>query len=321
MSQKLTISNYSKTNIVEETELTADAAASQAVIAVVSNQNFAANSHYVIGRIASEGLEKLLVLSVAGSTGITATTNLVRGHSKFEKVTRLFGDKIRIYRASNVDGSQPADGDFTLLTTVNIDYDGSQTEYTDADGSSSYWYKSTFYDSVGLTESSLAQSDAVRGGGYGNYASIESIRTQAGLTNNRFIADSVFEEKRQAAQRLIDSELNGVYVVPFTAPINPLISEITRLLAAGYVLTQEYANSGGVIFAQGQAMIDRVTNDDKNGLLDRLNKKELKLTDAEGSPESVTDSGTFSGYPNSTTATALPENGGGARSFRVSDRY
>lgn len=322
MSQKLTINNYSDINILEETELTADAASAQAVIAVTNTDGFATNSHYVIGRIGGESLEKLLCLSVAAPTGITATTNLVRSHKQSEKVTKIYGNKARIYRASNSDGSQPADADFSLLTTVDLDFDGSDTTYTDTAGSSDYWYKFTYYDSVATTETPLAQSTAVRGGGVGNYASLASIRKQAGLENNRYISDDKIEEKRQAAQRLIDAELNGVYVIPFVAPINPLISEITRLLAGGYLLTQEYTiNSGGRLYAEGQSMIDRVTNKEKTGLLDRLNSKELKLTDVTGAPETTSGVSTYSGWPNATTETADPTVGGGARGFRVSDRY
>ena len=322
MSQTLTISNYPKTNILEETELTADAASAQAVIAVINNQNFAENTHYVIGRIGGESLEKLLVLSVSGTTGITATTNLARSHSKFDKVTRLFGNKIRIYRAANADGTQPADGSFALLTTVDIDFDGSQTEYTDDDGSSSYWYKHTFYDSVGLEETPLSGSGAVRGGGIGNYASIESIRKQAGLENNRYITDPQIEEKRQSAQKLIDATLTGLYTVPFTAPINPLIAEITRLYAAGLLLTSEFGgNSTGRMYIEGKGMMDSVTNTSGTGLLDKLNKKELKLVGLTGDAETVVDAGGYSAWPTGDTATTATEYGGGARKFRSEDRY
>jgi len=322
MSQTLTVVNYPAKNILEITTLTADANSGQAVLSVENNQNFSTNKHAVIGRIGSETLEKIQVLSITATTTITATANLATTHQKFDTVTRLFGNKIRIYRAPNVDDSIPADGSFTLLDTVDIDFDDQQTRYTDPDGSSDYWYKSTFYDSVGTTETAIGDSTAVRGGGYGNYASLESIRSTAGFANNRFITDAKIDEKRQAAQNLINATLTGIYTIPFTNPINPLIAEITRKLAAGYLLSQEATNAA--MRAQGEALIAEVTNSKGTGTLDKLDKKELKLVGiigSDGTDSSSSSTGTVTGFPDGTTADADASVGGAPRQFRMSDRY
>ena len=321
MSQTITIANYPAKNILETTKLTADANSGQAVLLVENNQNFSADKHVVIGRIGSEILEKILVLSIASTTTITSTTNLARTHQKFASVTRIYGNKMRIYRASNVDGTAPADGSFALLDTVDIDFDDQQTKYTDTNGSSAYWYKVTFYDSVGLTETALGDSTAVRGGGYGNYTSVESIRKEAGLQNNVYIADELIDEKRQAAQALINSTLSGRYVVPFSSPINPLIAEITRVLAAGYVLTKEFGNTSSSTYKEGVDKIERITNKDKTGLLDRLDSGSLSLVGETGVSEESATGGNTAGWPNSSTATASASVGGAVRQIRMSDRY
>ena len=321
MSQTLKISNYGDANTLETTHLTADAASGQAVIAVENNQNFTANSHYVLGRVGGESLEKLVVSSVSGTTGITATANMANDHKKYDEVTRLFGDQMRVYRAPNVDGTAPADGSFAVIATKNIDYDQSDTKYTDSSGSDSYWYKAVYYDSVGDEITPLAASVAFRGGGYGNYASLESIRRKAGLQDNRWISDSVVEEKRQAAQELINSTLTGRYTIPFSKPINALIAEITRLLAAGYLLTQEYDDTSTSTFTEGQAMIERVTNDKGTGILDKLNTGTMTLLGETDATLETSTSINYAGWPDSTTKDAVAADGGGDRKIRVSDVY
>jgi len=64
-------------------------------------------------------------------------------------------DRIRIYRAASETGS------YNLIATIDIS-DGTSTSYTDIDGSSSHWYKVTYYNSVTTKESGF--SDPQQGG-------------------------------------------------------------------------------------------------------------------------------------------------------------
>lgn len=314
MSQTLRIKNFSTLNILEDTTLLDDVAAGVSTIPVVNNQNFVANGYFIIGRLSSDTAELLTVNSTIGVTTVISNANTVRAHTKHEDVHMLYGDKIRIYRAPNVDGSPPADGTYSMLAELDIDYDQSSTSYTDASGDDTFWYKSVYYNSTLDTETALVSSSALRGGSYGNYATIDSIRNQAGLQNNRYITDAKIEEKRQAAQSYINSTLTGRYTVPFSRPINPLVSEMTRLLAAGYLLTQEIGTTNVSTYREGQAMIDRVYNADGTGLLDRLNVGELSLLDETGvSTELSSSSSSYGGWPNSTTEDAAM--------FKVSDVY
>lgn len=317
MSQTLNLANFNSINLKEATFLTSDAAAAQAVLTVQNNQNFAADDFFILGALGSEASELLSVSSVSGSSGVTASASLARTHRQNEPVTKLAANKLRIYRAAASGSSAPADTDFSLLATIDIDTDQMQTQYTDSGGSSNYWYKYTYYNSVASTETTLAESIAVRGGGVGNYASIESIRREAGIVNNRWVSDPEVDEKRQAAQQEINSRLSGIYTLPFTSPINPLIAEITRLLAAGFILLKNYGPQSTITTADGEQKVNKARE-----LLSKLDSKELVLTDTSGTDISVPGTGAgFTGWPDASTETAAPTSGGGERKFRVSDRY
>ncbi len=79
---------------------------------------------------------------------------------------------VKIYRSST------ATGTYTLLATQALTTSDEQSYY-DSDGSTSYWYKISFWD--GVNESSL--SDPVRGGDTEYYASISQVRSRSGLTS------------------------------------------------------------------------------------------------------------------------------------------
>lgn len=320
MPQTLNLNNFSDANIVETSELNADAVVGALSLTLKGTQGFLAADYLLIGQRGSETAE----LRIAGTPNadlitlpITVATKFA--HNRFDQITKLFGNKQRIYRAANVNGSIPAAASFALVDTIDIDIDQMSTRWTDATGDENYWYKRTYYNSTSLGETPIGEAVAYRGSQYPAYATIEEIRDKAGLSGNRWITDEKIDEKRRAAQAIIDARLTGLYTVPFTVPVNPLIKEITQLLAAGYLLTQEATSASAR--AQGQALIDQATNDKGTGLLDRIDTKELKLTGMTGSPETVTDAGGFNAWPNGTTAEAEPEVGGGARMFRVSDRY
>lgn len=321
MAQKLNVNNFGKLNLKEHSEINADAAVAATNLTLASTKDYSANDFLIIGSIGSDTSELATVASVTNDTALVISAGLKFAHERYDTVTSLFGNKIRIYRAANDDGSAPADGSFAQIAEVDIDVDQKETVYEDGAGGAEFWYKITYYNSVSTSETALTDSQAVRGGGYGNYASLESIRAQAGLQGNRHITEATIDQKRQAVQSLINSTLTGRYVVPFSSPINPLISEITRVLAAGYLLTQEFGSTSASTYREGEEMIARVTNEKGTGLLDRLNIGTLTLSDAQGVTQESSGGSNYSGWPNRDTATAEPSAGGGERKFRVSDRY
>ncbi len=324
MSQTLRLNNFNAANIVEESQLNADAAIGTA-LTLKDNQGFLAADFILIGQRGGENSELRTVDAPNSNlTGLTITAATKLPHSRFDQVTKLFGSKMKVYRAANVDGSQPADASFSVIDTIDIDPDQMSTEYTDDDGSAAYWYKRTFYNPTTALETPLADAIAYRGGEDNNlyYANTDEVREKAGLQNNKWITNEKVIEKILAAQSVINATLTGLYTVPFTSPINPLINEITQLLAAGYLLTQESTNAN--TRAKGQALIDSATNDKGTGWLDKLDKRELKLTGMTGADESSSATGTggYSGWPNDSTGTnPLDVHNGAPRAFTTQSRY
>lgn len=316
MSQTLQIANFGSLNILERSEMNADLAVGGTSLTVNFSDDIATDDYLYLGTLGSPGGEVVTVTAVPDADTITVSAT-TKPHSRFDAVTKLFGNQIQVYRAANVDGTVPDDGDFSVLDDpFDIDTDQTQTDFTDTGGSSDYWYKYVYYNATTETSTSLADSRAGRGGGVGDYASIESIKRRAGMLGNQWLTDAFIDEKRQAAQSVINAKLTGLYTVPFTEPVNPLITEITKLLAAGYILTDEYGPVQNLDTSEGKGFIER-----GNELLNQLNTKELELTGVDGVSTALTTSSGFQMWPNTQTATTADESGGGERMFRVSDRY
>jgi len=81
-------------------------------------------------------------------------------------------DKARIYRATSESGT------YSIIATQSI----TDQSYYDIDGTVNLWYKIDFYDTNLGKASSL--SDAIRGGTYKAYCTVEDIRNITNLTVN-----------------------------------------------------------------------------------------------------------------------------------------
>ena len=313
MSVTLKIDNYPLLNIKEATSLAADVEPSATSLTLMNNESIVATDFVLIGRRGSETGELRTVASASGAT-LAVVDALTLHHDAYDDVTALFGDKIRIYRAANTNGTAPSDGSFTLLDPVDIDPDQMSTKFTDPDGSLSYWYKYTYYNSTSTDETDLSQTVAVRGGIIGQYETLDNIRSAAGFENNRNITDYYIDGFRRAAQDQVNGKLSGVYTVPFTAPINSFISQITTSLAAGHIKLDQLGQSN----EDGRGMIEWAEEQ-----LEKIRSGSITLTDAagttlpkpNGTSSGVTGGGMgMSGYPND----ADQDNG---FRFRSTDRY
>jgi len=310
MAEVIRPTNFDAINILEKTELSADVAAAQKVANVLNAQGIVTNNFYVIGPLSAE-LSELAQLDTKTSNALTAVANYANTHKMGDAVTKLFGDKINIYRATNVDGSTPDDADFSLIGTIDIEVDQSYTEYTDATGGSGYWYKKTFYNSSNLSETTLVDSVAVRGGGYGNYATWEEVREEAGLTSNRYIPDSVYQEKLLSAQGEVNASLKiGGYTLPLTS-VPHLIKNATILIAAGYVLLKEYGPENSGTNKEGN---QKLTEGRK--LLAKIEGGGSTLVDSQGG--NIGRSSRLGGYPDDTAADKSPSEG---NIFRITDKF
>jgi len=304
MAQLLKAPNYDSDNVVERTEIDADVAASQATATAKNSQGFVNGDFFRLG----EG-ETAEIKKVSGVSGqiITATTNFTFPHNRGEKLVKLRFDQIKFKRAANVDGSVPLDGSFSTLATVSIESDQDETEYNDASGSSSYWYKYTYYNSDSTNESDIADSIAVRGGGYGYYCSIDDVRIEAGFTNNFAITDEIIQDRLDEAQDEVKGALSARYTLPL-AYVPKILRNITKLLAAGYLLITAYGPAEEGTNKEGEQKIKHA-----RALLARIVSGEITLIGIDeqiiaGNVESI------SGYPDNSAELLDPPE---ARLFTV----
>lgn len=324
MSQTLNINNFGPTNLVQQTRLSAVTPASSATLGVLNNAGISANDFIAVGTLGSDTTELLTVQSITGENTITPTAHSTLDHAAYDYVNKLFGNKIKVYRAPNVNGLQPDDTDFASIATIDIQIDRAYTQYTDATGDNTFWYKFTYFNSTLSSETNLADSKSVRGGSTGDYCSIYDIREEAGFKNAPYVTDPMIDAKRQAAQDEINGTLHGFYTVPFTAPINPFISDICRRLAAGLLLIEQYSAISATSTANGTAKVTAARAD-----LQALAMKEKVLVDTTGASMAQPGStGGVSSWPDATTdatsggtvvPTVLGEGQDGGHVFRRRD--
>lgn len=135
-----------------------------AVSAIVKNNTaFQSNDFVVLENIGVEQAELLPVANISGFTAVTLGSGCRFSHSTDTSMTKIGYDKVRFYSAPTKTGS------YSLLATVNmrVDYpDG--TPYNDTVGTSTTWYKITYYNSTTTAESSF--SDSWQGTGIPDYS-------------------------------------------------------------------------------------------------------------------------------------------------------
>jgi hypothetical protein len=339
MAQTITVDNFANLNIKSATIINADISSTGANITVYvpDTSNLAAGDYVALGALGGANCEITTISSVAGNTSVVLA-NVTLSHQRGEAFTDLFGNQINLYRATNVNDDPPADSSFSVIVSAtSIIPNQIATQITDSGGGSGYWYKFTYYNPTLPGETQLADSKVVRGGGYGNYATLDEIRAEAGFTNNANISDSDISRKRQRAQNIINGLLYGDYITPFAVPVPPLINTSCIMLAAGYLMLQEYGTSATGTSKDGDAKIAQIITpyDAKSGMreglgiLDMIKMREIILTDDAGnslllsdltdsSPNDSTDPTTLTSDTNSfdpNTGTQL------GRYFSMRDQY
>lgn len=240
MSTTLRIDSFAQINIVERGALASDAEVGDSTLALVGTDGFKDGQTIYVGRLGAEGVEKAIVSGEPTEAEVTLASALKLAHRRSDAVTAVLGDRIKIYRAPNVDGTAPATDTFTLLTTRTIDADQPSTYYRDADGSSAYWYCYSYYDV--LTEEETDRSEPIRGDDFEHYASLTAIRKEAGFNNAHNLADSFVDEARRQAQSEINAALANRYKVPFS-PIPEIVRTLTIKLAAAILKWNAYGDN------------------------------------------------------------------------------
>lgn len=253
------------------------------------NAGFAQNCFAVIGQPGTEqGELEQVNQAVTPGTGVRVAT-LLFPHKKGEIVTVYRYNKRKVY------GSLTVGGSYTELTGYGspalIAVDNPQGTIFEYNGGEGYLYfKATYYDSVGTTETALADAVAFRGDDVARYAVIYKIKRKAQLLDNPFITDDRWEDKRMQAENEINSTIMQRYTLPL-AEIPPLITMLCELLAAGYVLYEEFGKDG-----DGAGMLAEA-----RAILKSIQDGRQKLIGADGTelatPEN--NSNELDGYPDS----------------------
>ena len=310
MSAHLSLENFAALNVEESSRLAADVTNVATAFAVESGIGFLADKWIAVGPLGGEQTEVRRVVSVSSNT-ITINAAFTNAHSKFEPITQLFGDQIQVYRATNVDGSIPADASFSTLVNspVAIQPDQMQTPFTDATGGTGYWYKIAYRHSISGDETDLGSSVGVRGGDYQHYVSIQDVRIAAGMKDANFVPDQQIAAARQEAESEVNLALSSFYTVPF-ASVPAVIKRVVKFLAAGYLLLEEYGTTSEGTNKDGERKLALGRE-----LLDRIRSGDIVLSDDYGTV--LGQRSAISGWPNDSTATAAETNAGGDVMFRI----
>lgn len=299
--ETLTLPNFSSINILEEFQLSADAAAGQAIVAFLNAQNANVND-YIVLNPSQETSEYRQVLSLSGQN-VTFTANLLLQHRNHERAIRIFGNQIRVYRAANVDGTPPADSVFKangVLGTVTLDVDQSTSYYTDNVGGSDWWYKFTYYNPTTSLETDISLAEAVRGGGWGHYVSIADVVDEAGLSKLTTLDQGQVAARRAEAESEIKGKLASAgYSLPLQTATGayftpPLIENIARLLTAGYLLSKNFGTT-----KPGSAKDGKSKSDLAMQKLAEIQLNDTILLDSNEQP--LTKATLLDGWPDDTT--------------------
>lgn len=241
--------------IGQKTTLSADIVAALTVIPVTNAEGFAANDYIVLGTIGSEKTQLRQIASITGQN-ITVTTAFTFAQPSGTYVTRLQYNKRKFYRSATETGT------FVHLSTegspIEIAVDSPEgTQFDDSSGAVTSWYKATYFNSELNEETDISESVASQAGESSSYTTIFKIRQEAGFENNDYLSSEIIGRYRDEAQMQVDGTLAITYATPFTS-IPKLVTHITTLLAAGFLLAKEYGVEADVdISKTGQRKIDR----------------------------------------------------------------
>lgn len=242
MATTIRIETFKDINLRERTLLTAEVVVGATAISVENAEGFVVGQTLYLGALSREGCERAVVQSLPNQTTINLSQAVKLAHRRFDAVTGVVGDRVRIYRAVNVNDQPPADAAFTALGSRALDADQVSTYYTDSTGGSAYWYKATYYNETTLEETSLALADPMRGDDYGRYAQLDEIRSEAGFSKAVNLADYVIDQKRRAAESEINAALAARYPVPFK-PVPEIIHTLTVQLAGGLLAYDQFGDA------------------------------------------------------------------------------
>lgn len=109
-----------------------------------------------------------------------------------------------------------------------------------------------------------------------SYTNTSNVRIAAGIVGNLNISTASIEQKVVMADGVINGKIMDVYSLPLDETPSFII-QIASQLAAAFILIDEYGKEAEDTDKDGYKRLDLIYNDKKTGLLDRIQKKEIKL--------------------------------------------
>jgi len=120
-----------------------------------------------------------------------------------------------------------------------------------------------------------------------DYTTIANVRIAAGIVGNLNVSTASIQQKISMANGVINGKISDVYSLPL-AETPSFITEIASQLAGAFVLIDEYGKEAEDTDKDGFKRLDLLYNDKKTGILDRIQKKEMKLISDTTSEELTT---------------------------------
>jgi len=260
----------------EKTSLKVDSSAGSTYLTVKNIQGFKVDDYIVLGRLGYEKAELLQVSSLTSPQTITLVSASKFAHLRDEPVQVILYNKRKFYRASSKDGVYSHLSSAGSPVEVDVD-NGEGNVFEDPDGTSTSYYKATYYNTTTSKETDISDSYSSLAGDSEHYTSVYKIKVEAGFKDNSYIESDLIDRYRFEAESEIDGYLASVYQLPLSSTPK-LIQHITTLLAAGNLIAKEYGLENDIeISKTGQRKIDRATE-----LLDKIQEGKIKLIDENG---------------------------------------
>lgn len=243
---------------LDNTKLSADVESGTNVsLPVYGDTSFEENDYICIGMPGSLTAEiQKIASAVSDETDMTVAT-LLYSHKADEPVQKFRYNQRKFYGSLTETGaySELTDSGSPKDITVN-DPQGTLFEYSGDEGY--LWFKSTYWNSSSSEETDIADAIAVSADQSSRYCTLYQIRFQAGMQDNPYVDDAMFESYRQQAENEVNSYLYNRYVLPLQnmeqgQEIPNLVERATILLAAGYCDYREYGKTGEGVKWLGEA--------------------------------------------------------------------
>lgn len=209
----------------QKTFTTAEVAAAATLSLVENNNDFASGDIVLYGYYGQERTERIVLTGKTGNSQVDHTTGPVFSHPARTPLLQMIYDQAEISRADSQGGS------YSVVTTIDLNFDEENTLYNDANGTSSSWYKIRYKNSQSGVFSSF--SDEIQGTGFADDSlgsMIEEVLVEYGDPSARKIT-------RDRVKNYLKAEVRTLTVAIIKSYPDYLKSYTTQVLSAN---TQTY---------------------------------------------------------------------------------